>query len=132
MGKIRIMKSACIALILGFIIQSAFAQNKLAKKQQFPQGFLWGAASAAYQVEGGTKSDGRGPNYWDKYLNPPYSLAKMSTGEDVNGDISINQYNRVQFGKDVKLMKELGINTYRLSISWSRILPEGTSGIRAF
>ena len=95
----------------------------------FPKGFLWGAASAAYQVEGGTKADGRGPNIWDKFMNPPYSLARMATGQDVNGDIAINQYDRIQFAKDVRLMKELGINTYRLSISWSRILPEGTGKV---
>jgi len=126
----NIMKSALIALVLcACLIQPSKAQNKESKKLHFPKGFLWGAASAAYQVEGGTKADGRGPNYWDKYLNPPYNLAKMATGQDVNGDIGINQYDRTQFLKDVKLIKELGINSYRLSISWSRILPEGTGKI---
>jgi beta-glucosidase len=111
------------------IVLTSKAQNKDNEKLHFPKGFLWGAASAAYQVEGGTKADGRGPNTWDKYLNPPYSLAKMATGQDVNGDIAINEYDRNQYEKDVKLMKELGINTYRLSISWSRILPEGTGKV---
>ncbi len=124
------MKSTWIALLLlGCLLQPTNAQNKDSNKLKFPKGFLWGAASAAYQVEGGTKADGRGPNIWDKYLNPPYSLAKMATGEDVNGDIAINEYDRNQFLKDARLMKELGINTYRLSISWSRILPEGTGKV---
>ena len=124
------MKSTWIALLLlGCLLQPINAQNKDGNKLKFPKGFLWGAASAAYQVEGGTKADGRGPNIWDKYLNPPYSLAKMATGEDVNGDIAINEYDRNQFMKDARLMKELGINTYRLSISWSRILPEGTGKV---
>lgn len=124
------MKSTLIALLLcGLLLQTNSAQNSQSKTLKFPKGFLWGAASAAYQVEGGTKADGRGPNYWDKYLNPPYSLAKMTTGEDVNGDVAINQYDRVQFGKDLKLMKELGINSYRISISWPRILPEGTGKV---
>jgi beta-glucosidase len=121
---------ACIAWILWVCLsQSSMAQNKDSEKLIFPKGFLWGAASAAYQVEGGARADGRGPNVWDKYLNPPYSLAKMVSGEDVNGDVAINQYDRNQFLKDVVLMKELGINTYRLSISWSRILPEGTGNV---
>jgi len=113
------------AIVLGCSLQTSIAQNNKSEKLKFPKGFLWGSASAAYQVEGGTKADGRGPNIWDKYLNPPYSLAKMATGQDANGDISINQYDRNQFLKDVRLMKDLGINTYRLSISWTRVLPEG-------
>lgn len=128
--KIKITNPVCIALVfLGCFLQPSKSQKTDSEKLTFPSGFLWGAASAAYQVEGGTKADGRGPNQWDKYLNPPYSLAKMVTGQDVNGDISINQYDRTQFTKDVKLMKKLGINTYRLSISWSRILPEGTGKV---
>jgi beta-glucosidase len=124
------MKSTLLALVLYVcFIQLSKAQGMNNEKLNFPKGFLWGSASAAYQVEGGTKADGRGPNYWDKYLNPPYSLAKMTTGQDVNGDVAINQYDRNQFLKDVKLMKELGINSYRLSISWSRILPEGTGKV---
>ena len=126
----KIILTATVVLILSFCLyQSATAQIKSGEKLTFPKGFLWGAASAAYQVEGGTKADGRGPNIWDKYLNPPYSLAKMATGEDVTGDVSINEYDRNQFLKDAKLMKDLGINTYRLSISWSRILPEGTGKV---
>jgi beta-glucosidase len=124
------MKSTWITLILsGCLWLPTVAQDKDSENLKFPKGFLWGAASAAYQVEGGTKADGRGPNTWDKYLNPPYSLAKMATGEDANGDVSINEYDRNQFLKDARLMKELGINTYRLSISWSRILPEGTGKV---
>jgi len=123
------MKTVCIGLILlCCLFQQATAQKKGSEKLNFPKGFLWGAASAAYQVEGGTKADGRGPNIWDKYLNPPYNLAKMATGKDVSTE-SINEYDRTQFLKDVKLMKELGINTYRISISWTRILPEGTGKV---
>lgn len=123
------MKIILIASLLLSSLQPLMAQNEKSEKLNFPEGFLWGAASAAYQVEGATKADGRGPNYWDKYLNPPYSLVKMATGSDVNGDIAINEYDRAQFTKDLKLMKELGINTYRLSVSWSRILPEGTGKV---
>ena len=126
----KILLPLSFALILcGCFFQPAPAQNRDNEKLRFPKGFLWGAASAAYQVEGGTKADGRGPNIWDKYLNPPYNLAKMATGEEVNGDVAINQYDRSQFLKDVRLMRDLGINTYRLSISWSRILPDGTGKV---
>src|SRR5664279_3186151 len=128
MKKVLIVYSM---VILTFIVNIGLlqAQSKNNEKLRFPKGFLWGAASAAYQVEGGTKADGRGPNIWDKYLNPPYNLAKMATGHDANGDVAINQYDRTQFLKDVRLMKELGINSYRISISWSRILPEGTGKV---
>jgi beta-glucosidase len=115
-----------ISLVASAMLFACTTNKKTTEdKLVFPKDFLWGSASAAYQVEGGTKADGRGPNEWDKYLNPPYSLIKLSTGSDANGDVSINEYDRAQFMKDVKLMKELGINTYRISISWSRILPEG-------
>jgi beta-glucosidase len=127
-NKYVIFISVALILLMG-VEKHLNAQNTNNEKLKFPKGFLWGSASAAYQVEGGTKADGRGPNTWDKYLNPPYSLAKMVTGEDANGDVSINQYDRAQFMKDVKLMKDLGINSYRLSISWSRILPEGTGKV---
>ena len=124
------MKSVLIIILLSVsVLQFSIAQNKISEKLSFPNGFLWGAASAAYQVEGGVKADGRGPNTWDKYLNPPFSVIKMLTGKDENGDVSINAYDRLQFLKDAKLMKELGINSYRLSLSWSRILPEGTGKV---
>ena len=102
------MKSIWIALILsGCLLQPTNSQNKDSEKLKFPKGFLWGAASAAYQVEGNTKADGRGPNIWDKYLNPPYSLAKMATGEDVNGDVSINEYDRNQFLKGCRINERI-------------------------
>ena len=126
----KFVLTAAIALMLAACFsQPSQAQKRDSEKLIFPKGFLWGAASAAYQVEGGTKADGRGPNTWDKYLNPPYSLAKISSGQDANGDVSINQYDRNQFLKDVVLLKELGINSYRISFSWSRILPEGTGKV---
>jgi beta-glucosidase len=124
--KNRILLSlTAMLLFFGCSTKTPTTQGKL----EFPKDFAWGAASAAYQVEGGTKADGRGPNVWDKYLNPPYNLIKLATGEDANADISINQYDRTQFTKDVELMKELGINSYRLSISWPRVLPEGTGKV---
>jgi beta-glucosidase len=125
MKRIIMISFLATALLSGCTPTQKTSQDKL----DFPKDFKWGSASAAYQVEGGTKADGRGPNEWDKYLNPPYSLIKLVTGEDANGDVSINEYDRAQFSKDVKLIKELGVNSYRISISWSRILPEGEGKI---
>ena len=120
------IKKILISFVVATILWGCTPIQKTSQdKLDFPKDFKWGSASAAYQVEGGTKADGRGPNEWDKYLNPPYSLIKLVTGEDANGDVSINEYDRAQFSKDVKLIKELGVNSYRISISWSRILPEG-------
>ncbi|MFN8258543.1 MAG: family 1 glycosylhydrolase [Bacteroidales bacterium] len=126
-----ILKFEKITLLLVFVLTGnlIFSQTSNIEKLSFPKGFIWGTASAAYQVEGGTKADGRGPNTWDKYLNPPYNLGKFATGTDVSGDVAINQYDRNQFLKDLKLIKELGVNSYRLSISWSRIFPEGTGKV---
>jgi len=119
-----------ISVIIGALLSGCTSKPKTNQaKPVFPKDFIWGSASAAYQVEGGTKADGRGPNIWDKYLGSPYNMVKMATGKDENGEVSINQYDRAQFTKDVQLMKELGINSYRLSISWSRVIPEGTGKV---
>lgn len=87
-------------------------------KNQFPQDFLWGTATASYQVEGAAKIDDRGPSIWDTFCTLPGRV-----DNDDNGDIAIDQYHR--YKEDVQLMKELGISAYRFSISWSRIFPKG-------
>src|SRR5690554_6703150 len=84
----------------------------------FPKGFLWGAASAAYQVEGAADIDGKGPSIWDSFVKIP-GKTYMGT----NGDIAVDHYHRYQ--EDVALMAEMGMKTYRFSVAWSRILPEG-------
>ncbi|WP_370677210.1 glycoside hydrolase family 1 protein [Pleomorphomonas sp. PLEO] len=84
----------------------------------FPEGFLWGAASAAYQVEGAFDADGKGPSIWDVFAHIPGKTYKGS-----NGDIAADHYHR--FEEDVALMAELGLSAYRFSVAWSRILPDG-------
>ncbi len=96
----------------------AFAQTHSASRQ-FPQGFLWGCATAAYQIEGGAAEDGRGPSVWDTFAHTPGKTANGDTG-DVSDD-SYHLYN-----EDVRLLKNLGVATYRMSISWSRVFPSGT------
>ena len=86
----------------------------------FPDGFLWGASTAAYQIEGAVSEDGRGPSIWDKFSHLPGKIVGGDTG-----DIACGHYHH--YPADVALMRELGLNAYRLSTSWSRILPEGRS-----
>ncbi|MEU6735918.1 GH1 family beta-glucosidase [Streptomyces physcomitrii] len=84
----------------------------------FPPGFLWGAATAAYQVEGAAAEDGRTPSIWDTFSRIP---GKVRNGD--TGDIAADHYHR--YRDDVALMKQLGLKAYRFSISWSRVQPTG-------
>src|ERR671930_190585 len=84
----------------------------------FPDGFIWGASTAAYQVEGAVREDGRGPSIWDVFSHLPGNVS----GEDT-GDAACDHYHR--WAADVALMRELGLSAYRLSVAWPRIQPEG-------
>jgi beta-glucosidase len=84
----------------------------------FPRDFLWGTATASYQVEGAAREDGRSESIWDRFARTP---GKVYGGE--NGDVSVDQYHR--YREDIKLMQEAGIQAYRFSIAWPRIIPDG-------
>jgi beta-glucosidase len=84
----------------------------------------FGAATAAYQIEGATHADGRGESIWDRFAHTP---GKVARGE--NGDVACDHYRR--WRSDVELMASLGIEAYRFSISWSRVLPEGGGTVNA-
>ncbi len=86
---------------------------------RFPDGFLWGCATAAYQIEGAPAADGKGLSIWDRYAHTP---GMMANGD--HGDIACDHYHR--FREDIALMKQLGMQAYRFSLSWARILPQGT------
>src|SRR5258707_8153169 len=88
----------------------------------FPADFLWGAATASYQIEGAAYEDGRGLSIWDQFAATP---GKVYQGE--NGDVAADHYHRMP--EDVALMSELGLNAYRFSIAWPRILPQGTGTV---
>ncbi len=88
----------------------------------FKNDFAWGVATAAYQIEGAWKSDGKGLNVWDVFTHEP---SKIYEGH--NGDVACDHYHRYQ--EDVRLMHELGIKAYRFSISWSRVIPDGTGAV---
>lgn len=85
----------------------------------FPQAFLWGCATAAYQVEGGAKEGGRGPSIWDTFS---HTAGKTKFG--MTGDVADDEYHR--YKQDADLMKSLGVKAYRFSVSWPRIFPDGT------
>ena len=88
------------------------------KKLVFPKDFIWGAATASYQVEGAWDEDGKGESIWDRFSHTP---GKVENGD--TGDVACDHYHR--WRDDVALMKELGLNAYRFSVAWPRILPDG-------
>ncbi|MBR5376349.1 MAG: beta-glucosidase [Lachnospiraceae bacterium] len=88
----------------------------------FPKDFLWGAASAAYQVEGAYREDGKGEGIWDHFSHEPGRCRHGDTG-----DVSCDHYHR--FREDVAMMKELGLKSYRFSVSWPRVIPNGTGEV---
>ena len=87
-------------------------------RSQFPEDFKWGAATAAYQIEGAATEDGRGESIWDRYSATPGNVLNGDTGA-----IACDSYHR--YPDDVRLARELGLDAFRLSISWPRIFPEG-------
>src|SRR5579859_8154356 len=88
------------------------------EQRTFPDGFVWGAATAAYQIEGAASEDGRGESIWDRFAKTCGTIADGS-----NGDVACDHYHR--WREDIGLMKELGLAAYRFSIAWPRILPSG-------
>ena len=88
----------------------------------FPKDFIWGVATSAYQIEGAWNEDGKGPSIWDTFTHTPGKIVNNETG-----DVSVDHYHR--YKEDVALMKELGLDAYRFSVAWSRILPAGTGTI---
>ncbi|NOU35905.1 MAG: beta-glucosidase [Kiritimatiellaceae bacterium] len=88
----------------------------------FPSDFIWGAATAAYQIEGAHDEDGKGPSIWDAFCLEPKRIANGNTGA-----VACDHYHRS--AEDVALMREIGLKGYRFSISWPRILPEGRGAV---
>lgn len=109
--------SAAAAFTFSSLPKFAWAQKP--SLLQFPEGFLWGCATASYQIEGAVNEDGRKPSVWDTFSHTP---GKTFQGE--TGDVADNSYHL--YKEDVQLLKNLGVKCYRMSISWSRVFPDGT------
>jgi beta-glucosidase len=89
---------------------------------QFPTDFLWGSATSAYQIEGSPLADGAGPSIWQRFMHTPGLVQNGDTG-----DVACDHYQR--YASDVALMRELGMQAYRFSVSWSRVLPRGKNAV---
>jgi beta-glucosidase len=92
------------------------------ENRTFPGDFVWGAATASYQIEGAVRDDGRGESIWDRFSHTPGRVRNGDTG-----DIACDHYHR--YREDVALLAALGFNAYRFSVSWSRVLPAGTGTV---
>ena len=88
------------------------------KIHQFPKEFIWGAATASYQIEGAWNEDGKGESIWDRFSHTPGNVRDGDTG-----DVACDHYHR--WREDIALMKEMGLKAYRFSIAWPRIIPNG-------
>ena len=97
---------------------TALSDARLGSPRRIPDDFLLGAATAAYQIEGAAFEDGRGPSIWDTFSREPGAVAAGQTG-----DVACDHYHR--YRDDVALMKELGLESYRFSVSWARVQPDG-------
>ncbi|KAJ4733396.1 Beta-glucosidase [Rhynchospora pubera] len=96
--------------------------NEKLSRDAFPKGFVFGAATSAYQVEGMALKDGRGPSIWDDYMHVPGFIADNSTA-----DVATDEYHH--YKEDIDILKKMNFDAYRFSISWSRIFPDGEGRI---
>ncbi len=94
------------------------------ENRAYPEGFLWGAATAAYQIEGAWQEDGKGESTWDRFAHTAGKILNADTG-----DTACDHYHLFQ--KDIQIMKELGLQAYRFSVSWPRIIPDGSGAVNA-
>jgi len=109
----RLVSLCLIQLALGYLPEEPLLYD------HFPDDFIWGAATSAYQIEGGWDEGGKGENIWDVFTRVEGNIIDGSSG-----DVACDSYHK--YKEDVQLMKNLGVNSYRFSISWARILPLGT------
>jgi len=94
------------------------------RARAFPDGFLWGAATASYQIEGAVREGGRGESIWDRFTHTPGKIANGDTG-----DVAVDHYHR--WPEDIRIMQELALGAYRFSIAWPRIQPTGRGAANA-
>jgi beta-glucosidase len=111
-----------LTLIIGFLVEKMENKNVQAEKITFPKGFIWGIANSSYQSEGAWNEDGKGESIWDRFSHTPGNIKNGDTG-----DVACDHYHR--YKEDVALLKELGIQAYRTSVSWPRVIPKGKGDV---
>ena len=122
MDRRTFLQSSIAATASRFLPGTGAAQARLAPglpAGEFPSGFLWGMATAAFQVEGAWKEDGKGESIWDRFCHTPGKIKGAATA-----DVACDHYHR--YPEDITLLKQLNQKSYRFSISWPRIQPSGT------
>ncbi|MEI7833300.1 MAG: family 1 glycosylhydrolase, partial [bacterium] len=107
--------------MMAFLIRK---EDDVMASMSFPRDFRWGAATAAFQIEGAWDEDGKGESNWDRWCHTPGKIAGGGTA-----DVAVDHYHR--WREDVDLMAQLGLNTYRMSIAWSRVQPDGRGVLNA-
>ncbi|KAK9096975.1 hypothetical protein Sjap_022472 [Stephania japonica] len=117
--KPAVQQCECILVIVGVHLQ--LSNGLIISRSDFPTGFVFGAGSSAYQIEGAAAEDGRKPSIWDTFTHTGKTVDKSS------GDIASDQYHH--YKEDVKLMHKTGLDAYRFSISWSRLIPDGHGAV---
>jgi beta-glucosidase len=116
----EILGAAAAALTTTVCRRATAAPSRAA----FPPGFVWGAATAAYQIEGAAAEDGKGPSIWDAFCKKPGAIWNGQSG-----DVACDHYHR--YKEDIALARSLGLRAYRFSVSWPRVLPEGVGAVNA-
>jgi beta-glucosidase len=119
LSRRRFAQTAAVALAGASLPRMALAHMAKAEVLKFPSNFLWGCATASYQIEGAVNEDGRKPSVWDTFSHTP---GKTHQGD--TGDVADDSYHR--YKEDVQLLKALGVKGYRFSIAWPRVFPDGT------
>src|SRR3954447_5019981 len=114
------MNKVIKVLVLILLVNTSRAQQQ--------NGFLWGVSTAAYQVEGAYQADGKGESKWD-FLTNTIGVTQFTINKKQTGNVAINMYDRKRYLKDIELMKKLGVNAYRFSLDWSRIIPDGSGAV---
>ncbi|XP_028787398.1 beta-glucosidase 13-like [Neltuma alba] len=117
------MKSGIILLLVFFLFVGVDSKKTSLKRSDFPEDFLFGAATSAYQVEGAAKEGGRTPSIWDTFVRQKSNFISDKISNSSTGDVAADSYHH--YKEDVELMKDIGFNAYRFSVSWNRILPGG-------
>src|SRR5579862_8444978 len=121
-GQTLASTAAATAITSTLPWQKALADVGKPKLLEFPKGFLWGCATASYQIEGAAAEDGRRPSIWDTFSHTPGKVHRGDTG-----DIACDAYHRLE--DDLDLLVSLGVAAYRFSLAWPRIQPEGSGAI---